>query len=68
MGPSFFGYVKGMFNGRCGDEPDHGVAAVAYGSSKGIDYFRVKNSRGTRMKREILDGLHEFHGLHNLGP
>ena len=52
MGLSFFGYVKGMFNGRCRDEPDHGVAAVAYGSSKGIDYFRVKNSWGTRMKRE----------------
>ncbi|XP_057954866.1 ervatamin-B [Malania oleifera] len=62
-GYAFQLYSEGIFDGLCGNELNHGVAAVGYGEDNGKKYWLVKNSWGTdwgeagyiRMKRNPGD-------------
>jgi C1A family cysteine protease len=41
-------YTKGVLNSKsCGEQLDHGVAVVGYGSSGSTEYYIVRNSWGS---------------------
>lgn len=44
---SFQFYHDGVFDGKCGDNLDHGVLLVGYGTENGMDFWKIKNSWGT---------------------
>jgi len=44
--PIFQHYKSGVLSGSCGGGKDHAVLVVGYGTEKGNDYWKVKNSFG----------------------
>ena len=57
---SFQFYKSGVLTDDCGARVDHGVLAVGYGTLKGVDYWKVKNSWGTTYGRKYLVVIRVF--------
>lgn len=45
---AFQSYRSGILSSTCGNQLDHGVLLVGYGTDGGKDYWKVKNSWGTQ--------------------
>ncbi|GJS57364.1 cysteine protease XCP1-like protein [Tanacetum coccineum] len=58
-GRDFQFYSGGVFDGHCGTDLDHGVAAVGYETSKGVDYITVRNSWGPKWLRKGSSEINE---------
>ena len=43
---AFQSYTSGILSSGCGQQLDHGVLAVGYGTEEGVNYILVKNSWG----------------------
>lgn len=44
---AFQSYKSGVLTGSCGTNVDHGMLLVGYGTSNGVDYWKIKNSWGS---------------------
>ncbi|XP_021765966.1 senescence-specific cysteine protease SAG12-like [Chenopodium quinoa] len=59
-GFEFNNYQSGVFQGECGDDINHAVTAIEYGTSTdGTDYWLLKNSWGENGYMRLIRGLNK---------
>ena len=55
MSDSLLYYTGGVYDGACGDQPNHGISTVGYGTdAKAGDYWLLKNSFVSAWVIEVL--------------